>query len=640
MSAIGGFYNFDGAPADIDQLIRLGRGLAVRGLDGGSHFKSNSLAMIYRAFNTNKESRREIQPLVSNLGHVLCWDGRLDNRDDLIAILLTDRHEDHTDPAIIMAAYLKWGIDFLPRIIGDFALSLWDPLSRLIILARDVIGSRDLYYKIDQNHIVWSSELTILLDLSADHLEVNDEYIAGYLTRLPEPDQSPFKGINAVPPAHAVIIKNGQIKISRFWGLDPNIQIRYRNDAEYEEHFRHLFQKAVKCCLRTDAPVWADLSGGLDSSSIACMADQLIRSGEAEAPHLETVSCIRDESPSSNEARFIRYAEERIGKVGHHLPESKFPILSPDFSEPSVIPNPLDVYASYHKRVNAMMTEASARVRLCGNGGDQIFNSVPDPSPELTDLLVQGHLLRLNRSLSTWAHDQKKPYVHLLWKDTVLPILPRKMQVALKQELVAQLPDWFNPQFVKDTNLLDRMLGPRDPFGFRSPSSRQQCIGFLGAVREVAAGYVRSLQNVDLRMPLLHRPLVEFMQAIPQEQRVRPSEGRSLQRRALKDVLPREILTRKGKGNPSEALLRAACREHARLRSHLSDSYVARCGYVIQQGLSAAFERMRYGDQRSGWVMLIIPLEFWLRSLERRGSQTKMNAAFIAEPEIRAVAAG
>jgi asparagine synthase (glutamine-hydrolysing) len=638
MSAIGGIYNFDGAPVDDATLIDMGQRLASRGPDGGSHFKSESVAMVYRAFHTNPESHLETQPLISNHGHILCWDGRLDNREELIFILRDELRGDHTDVAIVMAAYLMWGIDFLPRIIGDFALSLWDSLSKSLILARDVIGARDLYYHLNKQRIIWSSDLGLLRDAFGVDLQVNDNYIAGYLTRPVEPSETPFKNIDAVAPANAVVLRNGQVQVRRFWGLDPSYEIRYKTDAEYEEHFRDVFREAVRCCLRSDRPIWSDLSGGLDSSSIVCMADELIKTSKAEAPMLETISVVRDESVSSNEMRFIRYVEEKIGRGGHHLLESAFPILSSSALEPSIIPNPLDIFVSLHCEINRLMGLSGARVRLCGNGGDQILNSAPDPSPELTDLLVQGNLLQLYRSLRTWSRERRKPYIKLFWQDAVLPVLPRNLRVALKNGPVKRLPDWYDPHFVKRTNLRALMLGPCDAFGFHLPSSRAQSINFLGTVSGISAGYLRALQKVEIRFPFLSRPLVQFMQAIPRDQRARPGETRSLQRRALRDLLPPKIANRKGKGNPSEAISRALCREYTFLHSLLSNSYVARYGYVNQQLLIAALERSRYGDKCAAEILRILPLEFWLRSLERRSAWTKINGAVMGSPEARPTA--
>lgn len=109
MSALGGIYNFDSAPIDDALLAKFGRGLEVNAPDGGREFKSRMIGMAYRALHTNRESRLEAQPLQHPNGHILCWDGRLDNREDFIGQLREELRGDLTDVAIVMAAYLKWG---------------------------------------------------------------------------------------------------------------------------------------------------------------------------------------------------------------------------------------------------------------------------------------------------------------------------------------------------------------------------------------------------------------------------------------------------------------------------------------------------------------------------------------------------
>ena len=263
MSALGGIYNFDDAPVDRDMLVNLGRRFGSHGPDGGREIVSNSVGIVYRAFHTTRESRLEKQPFVSSEGHIIAWDGRLDNREELIALLRNDLDADQTDVAIVMAAYLKLGIDFLPLLIGDFALSLWDPNTRTLLLARDPVGPRPLYYHVNDERVIWSSELMPLLDFAGIPLEVNDEYVAGYITRGAEPSLTPYKNIHAVSPGHVAIVRNGQLREQRFWGLDPNHEIRYKTDEEYEEHFYYLFKEAVRYRLRVDGPVWATLSGDL-----------------------------------------------------------------------------------------------------------------------------------------------------------------------------------------------------------------------------------------------------------------------------------------------------------------------------------------------------------------------------------------
>lgn len=149
---------------------------------------------------------------------------------------------------------------------------------------------------------------------------------------------------------------------------------------------------------------------------------------------------------------------------------------------------------------------------------------------------------------------------------------------------------------------------------------------------------MRVLQDVEIRMPFLHRPLVEFMQAIPQEQRARPGETRSLQRRALRDLVPPEILRRKGKGNPIEALSRAIVREHDALRSLLTNSCVAKFGYVNQSRVTAEVEKLRYGDMHSLEIFRLIPLESWLRLIEQKRSHVKVTVATNGLPKAVPVA--
>ena len=622
MSAIGGIYNFDDAPIDGQLLATLGSRLNARGPDGGSQVLFTSIGMTYRAFHTNKESRLEKQPLVSPNKLLLCWDGRLDNREELISLLRSDLQGVHTEVAIVMSAYDKWGVNFLPRIIGDFALSLWDPRTRMLLLARDPIGPRTLYYHADDERVIWSTELLPLLDLTSIKQEINEEYIADYLTRLPDPSQTPYKNVHAVPPAHAIIVSNGRLRVQRFWGLNPQNEIRYKTDEEYEEHFRYLFREAVRCRLRVEGAAWAELSGGLDSSSIVCMANDVIRSGEAEASHLETVSTVFDEASKSDERKYINYVEERVGRKGLHLREDDYRLLAPVPVSPSrVVPNPLANFAEYYKRLNQVMGDRSARVLLSGKGGDEILNAALDPAPELADLLVQFRPLQLHRCLTIWTHALKKQYLELLWQKTIVPVLPQKIRSIFERRPGFKMLDLYDQEFVKRMKLHERKLGPCDIFGFAYPSRRARSIWFLRIVRELSAGYWQEFANAEMSYPFTHRPLVEFMQAIPFEQSVRPGQTRSLLRRALRNLLPAEIAQRKGKRVNTDAVLRAVGREWPRLRSMFTDACICKYGYIDCERLLAMLAVARQGsDQDSSAATFLIPLEYWLRAFESRRS--------------------
>lgn len=629
MSTLGGRYNFDGLPVDDQFLISLGVSLSRRGPDGGSHAHAGSVGMAYRAFHTTKESRFERQPFVSGDGLILCWDGRLDNREELTDASFDQRFDCLTDSALVMCCYRKWGADFLPKLVGDFALSLWDESQRLLILARDAVGPRPLFYHANNSRIIWASELFALLDSLEFQPEPDDEFIAAYLTHSMEPWMTPFKGVLAVPSAHAVIARDGNVKVHRYWGLDPNKEIRYSSDSEYEEHFRSLFREAVRVRLRADGPVWATVSGGLDSSSIVCMADEVFRLGEAAVSRLETVSYVYDEATSSDERTFIRCIEDSRRQPGHHLSEVNDPPLTSFPSADEIgYPEVLDWFFDRHKRLCKLMEADGARVLLTGHGGDEMMGSGVDPSGELGDHLVQFHLLSLHRSLKSWSKARKKPYLKLLWKDALAKQLPAWLRAGNRGEHAKQFPPWFNADFLTRMKLRDRFQRVCDPFGFRLPSQHDQATGFLSATELVSRAPYRSRGLIEVSHPYLHRPLVEFLQAIPHEQIIRAWENRSLMRRSLRGLVPEKVIERRTKRYMVEPMLRAIRREWSRLEALLRNPRVQDYGYVNSDLLLTAMNRMRNGcEEYASGLLTVIPLEFWLRALEQRCSGATGNVA-------------
>ena len=629
MSALGGIYNFDDKPVDERALMDLGAALESHGPDGGDAVTSGAIGLVYRAFHTNRESRLDRQPLISPERHILCWDGRLDNRSELISLLAAELKHDRSDAAIVLAAFLRWGADCLVRFVGDFALSLWNPASRTLLLARDAAGPRPLYYHANNDRIVWSSELMPLLDFPDIDLEINEEYVAGFLARGMEVDITPYKDIYAVVPGHAVVIRGARVEVQRFWRLSPNAKIRYKSDEEYEEHFRLLFRDAVRCRMRVDGPVWASLSGGLDSSSIVCMADEILATESVQGSRLETVSYVYDKSTTCDERKFIQCVEEQRGAAGHHLRDEDHPTLAafPDESQLS-FPDFLDCFVSRHRALCSGMKADGARVLLTGHGGDEMLCSGANPTPHLGDLLVEHRWRDLHRALNDWGKALKRPYLDLLWRDGLRPLLPPRLQLVFGVKPYLTLPPWYEKEFVEKMNMRERYLGSGSQLDFKLPSERDQAVGFQSVMKGVARNSYRARGAIETSHPFLHRPLVEFLQAIPFEQRVRPGETRSLMRRSLKGLLPEKVLNRKSKAGPHEALYRAITRHWPRLRPMFDKPLVCARGYMDAGELHAAFERVRHGCETKAFPILqTISLEFWLRAVENRRSTARNDAA-------------
>ena len=191
MSVQFGRWNFEGQPPAPDYIEKVSATLAPYGPDSNESYSKAGVKILYRAFHTTKESRREKQPCISPSGAVITWDGRLDNRADLISELRDSLTVNSTDMAIVAAAYEKWGANCLGKLIGDWALSIWNPRERSVLLAKDPIGTKHLYYSIDDNQLTWSTILDPLVLFAGKTFEICEEYIAGWFAIICIPCRAP-----------------------------------------------------------------------------------------------------------------------------------------------------------------------------------------------------------------------------------------------------------------------------------------------------------------------------------------------------------------------------------------------------------------------------------------------------------------
>ena len=238
----------------------------------------------------------------------------------LLPSLRSDLDASPTDVAIFAAAFDRWDTDCFRRIVGDWAVSIWKPEQRELLFAADYMAIRHIFYYLKNDRIWWSTDLSPLVLLSGDKFHIDDDYIAGYFAHDPDAHLTPYREIREVPPGQFVRIRNGSVSVERFWRFSPKSRIRYKTDAEYEEHFRHVFRQSVRRRLRSDSPILAELSGGLDSSSIVCMADDILAKEGAETPRLDTLSYYDKTEPNGDDCdllsrRSSRSVEERASTL-------------------------------------------------------------------------------------------------------------------------------------------------------------------------------------------------------------------------------------------------------------------------------------------------------------------------------------
>src|SRR5947208_9437441 len=290
MRAQAGVWNFDGKPVDDTFLDKLASSIEQYGPDSTNVYVDGSIGMVYRAFHTTGESQIERQPCITSRRTVITWDGRLDNRDELVGQFCEGLTPDQTDVAVVAAAFERWGTDCFSRIVGDWAVSVWKPMERELLFACDYMCVRHIFYYLKRDRIWWSTDLAPLVLLSGDKFHIDDDYIAGYFANDPDSHMTPYREVRQVPAGQFIRIRNDSLMVPRYWRFSPKSRMRYKTDAEYEEHFRHVFRQSVRRRLRSDSLILAELSGGLDSSSIVCMADDILAKEGASTPRLDTLS--------------------------------------------------------------------------------------------------------------------------------------------------------------------------------------------------------------------------------------------------------------------------------------------------------------------------------------------------------------
>ena len=235
MSAQFGVWNFDGEPPSRAYIEKADSLLLPYGPDGGGSYSDSGIAIRYRGFHTTRVSHDEVQPHISRSGAVVTWDGRLDNRSKLIGEFRDDVSEASPDVLVVAVAYERWGIDSFVKLIGDWALSVWEPKRRCLILAKDPIGARHLYYSLDHDQVMWSTIIDPLVLCSRRSLRLDEEFVAGCLSFFPAPHLTPYVGIHSVAPSSWVRLTSETSRIVRYWNFDLARRIRYRTDAEYED---------------------------------------------------------------------------------------------------------------------------------------------------------------------------------------------------------------------------------------------------------------------------------------------------------------------------------------------------------------------------------------------------------------------
>lgn len=631
MSGIVGMWNLNGKPVERELLGRMSATLAHRGPDGEAMWIEGPVGLACQLLRVTPESEKEIQPLVDSSGNILVFDGRLDNRDGLLANLRDSHQVSSTspDPALVLAAYQAFGDRFPEKLVGDFALGLFDPTRQQLLLARDSIGIRPLYYCRSRETLFFASEIKALLAHPEVSCQPNDDMLADFLlTQVHDQEMTFFKDIFRVPPSQVAVFSTQGIAKRQYWDFDPGRTIRLKSFEEYAEAFLSVFELAVKRRLRSTHPVAVSVSGGLDSSSILCMAEALARR-EPGGPLLHGVSYISEEGSPSDEQKFLVEIEKKYGTTIHRVPSDPMGLLdeSKDVVRYSETPW-LDGLWSTVRSSFRTVKQIGGRVVLTGSWGDHV-------------LFHQAYLIDLFRSLE-WRTIGVHLNEHGLWLDDVGPKVFRQRFFLglLKHHLLRPLYPlirgiwlngriWFKGDRPWFSDTLRRRASGRAwnrPMSeqWESPSMQARSIySEVRSARHVLGmeinNHLTSMYGLEPAYPFLDRDLVVFLMAIPGEVLTRGGVPKALLRAALRGVLPDAIALRRSKADFTHLVNTAVQRDFPQLVQYLvAGGQAIKQGYISEDVLKKSLERL--GDRILGptctvaWSLSdLVGLEIWLR---------------------------
>jgi len=561
MSAIAGLYRTDGQPVNRQEVDRMASALAHRGPDGTRAWSGGPAALSHGALWTTSESRREQQPFSSEAGNVIVADARLDNRRDLIASFeLTGRVANEIgDTELILRAYERWGDECAPKLLGDFAVAIWDGRSQRLFCARDHVGVKPFYYHHAPTAFLFASEIKALLTSPMVPYSLNPLRVADYLVGLFDDRAITFyRDIYRLPAGHTVTVSHDGAKVRPYWSLDPTRELHLGSDEAYAEAFRECFTEAVRSRLRGGLPVGSLLSGGLDTSSIVATARHIgVSSSDGK---LDTFTAIFPGLPAADlrkidEREFVDAMLAQGGLRAHYV---RGDLLSPlgdvgraldHMDEPYAAPN---LYL--HWGLYAAAREQGVRALLDGIDGD---TTVSHGLESLAALARGGKLSRLGRELRALSRRHGVGVAHLFWQFAVRPLVPNAFRHGvrrLRRRGPAFLVDTVvKPEFARQMGLADRVEayertqeGPAA--SARGAHGRAMRSGLIPYALELADKAAAAFA-VEPRYPFFDRRLMELCLAMPADQKLRGGWTRLVMRRAMAGILPEPVRWRSSKAN-------------------------------------------------------------------------------------------
>lgn len=617
MCGICGVFNLQsGEPVSRDLLAQMTDLISHRGpdesgiyLDGPVGLGSTRLSII--------DLSNGHQPMSNEKGDIwIVFNGEIWNYQALRKELLEKGHQfrTHSDTETIIHAYEEYGADCIAHLNGMFGLAIWDPSCKRLLLARDRVGKKPLYYALVDGNLLFASEIKSLLCHPQVKRKVDVQALADFLSVRYVPGPATlFAKISKVLPGHMVLYEHGELKEQCYWDFTFG-KTEHHPVEEYIQGIRQHLKRAVEERMMADVPLGAMLSGGVDSSIITGTMSQLM-----DEP-VKTFS-VGFDVPEYSELPFARLVSQHFGTEHHDLMvkcsdlSAYWPLLTWHRDEPVSEPSDLGVY------LISKLAREHVKVVLSGEGGDELFAGYPK--------YIVDWLARYYQILPRPIRDQV--IAPLLER---LPYNMRKLKMAARALSQPAPERWMNWFGVFNGPLKNNLLSESTKARIAGDASqafrrwleqnpqRDDLSSMLYLDTKIwlpdnllmKGDKMTMAASLEARIPFLDYRLIEFASAIPSNIKVKPFQAKYLLKRAYADFLPEPILTRKKmgfnvpisiwfRGEQRNLITRLLLSERARSRGFLNSEFVAS---ILRDHLEG---RTQYGNQ----LFILASLELWFR---------------------------
>lgn len=561
---------------------------------------------------------RGVAPAIARVGTAIAIGVcRLDNASDTARRLRREPGQ-ADDLTLLAETMLHEDSALIARLIGDFAVVVWDPAKRQLLGARDVFGVRKLYYSRLRDPVVtFGSRASVLAS--------GDEYDVRYLAEriaycTPSPARTVYAGVQAVPPASVMRLECRDPISKTYWSVqDAQVtseqQLRSAPISEQRlcETFRQLLIDAVRVRLPEGPDAWSHLSGGLDSSSVVSVAQWLARLGRVPHGLGGTVTYVDDLATGADEREYSDAVVAKYGMRNELIPHR---VRHEDLlRDPPLLDQPDRPFpaAARDCAAAAAVRDGGGRVLLTGLGGD---NLVLGTMFFFADWLTTGRAWKAIREMAHRAALGRVSFWELAYRNALLPVLTPSLRDWLTRKSEHAVPHWIPRAAVRRFDL-DRRRANVAIYGVRAGHRYEDAqAATIGAI-PTTVGLGPLEDALDLRHPFLHRPLVEFALGLGPEMCVRPHARKWILREAMRGILPEHVRTRVGKGTSEGLSAWSLIHDHAHARRLLRDPILGQLGCLDAPAVRALVEAVGRGQVPPGSISERIhgtlEVELWLQ---------------------------